>query len=104
MANLPDFINMQGNRDKKLTTAEMLDQIKRKDELDRVNRKFGKAQSEVVPLTPGKHAPSDDTLQKTTNLMDEAELLLLLPNGCKPEQADDSNLLQSITPDDVGTG
>ena len=40
---MPDFVNMQGNREKKLTAAEMLNQIKRKDELDRINRKFGKA-------------------------------------------------------------
>ena len=73
---------MQAARKQPLTAAEMLSQIK-KDELDRVNRKFGKQSSNVN---------GDDTmLQKTTNLLDEAEALLA---GGNPGE-DDSNLLQS---------
>jgi len=33
---------MQQERGKKLTSAELMDKIKNKEELDRVNRKFGK--------------------------------------------------------------
>lgn len=36
VANLPDFVNLKQNREKKQTAAELLDKIK-KDELKRVN-------------------------------------------------------------------
>ena len=57
MANLPDFVNMQNNRAQKLTSAEMLDQIRRKDELKRVNQKFGKPAG-AAPID----VPGDDTV------------------------------------------
>lgn len=40
MANLPDFVSMAANKDKKPSPQELLNQIK-KNELDRVNKKFG---------------------------------------------------------------
>jgi len=69
----------------------MLAQIKRKDELERVNRKFGKQPTED-PMTPSKLG-SETILQKTTNLMDEAEIALL---GGGELQEEDSNLLGPI--------
>ena len=45
---------MQQERGKKLTTAEMIDQIKNKAELDRVNRKLGKLNQDDSNRTPVK--------------------------------------------------
>ena len=53
----------------------MLDQIKRKDELARVNQKFGGKVNDATPQTPAK-VLDDTMLQKTTNLLDEAEKML----------------------------
>ena len=71
----------------------MLDQIRRKDELKRVNQKFGKPAGAAPAEVPG-----DDTvlLQKTTNLLDEAERALLgspEDDGISSPSKDDSNLL-----------
>ena len=79
MANLPDFVNLQADRGKKLSAAEMLDQIKRKDELSRVNKKFGPGsqQQDNEESTPTQKSSDSSVLQKTTNLLDEAELALI---------------------------
>ena len=55
----------------------------------RVNQKFGKG-----------NTPEDTVLQKTTNLLDEAELLLAA--GISPDDKDksESNLLSDVQPDD----
>ena len=47
---------MQKERGKKLTTAEMIDQIKNKAELDRVNRKLGKLNQDDSNRTLVKEA------------------------------------------------
>jgi hypothetical protein len=80
VANLPDFIK-DVSRGNKPSTSELLAQIKR-DELQRVNQKFGKANPTAPDLeehlTPSKAVrENEDTLQKTTNLLDEAELALI---------------------------
>ena len=54
----------------------MLDQIKRKDDLARVNQKFGGKVNDSTPQTPAKVLDDDTMLQKTTNLLDEAEKML----------------------------
>ena len=56
----------------------MLNQIK-KDELDRVNRKFGKQNSNTNT--------NDTVLQKTTNLLDDAEALLAAGNHDTPDKS-----------------
>ena len=52
MANLPDFVKIS-DKNKKPSAQEMLDQIKRREELSRVNQKFG-----ASPI------PSNDTPSK----------------------------------------
>ena len=42
VADLPDFLSGQSNQKPKQSAAEMLAEIKRKEELKRVNEKFGK--------------------------------------------------------------
>lgn len=59
----------------------MLAKIKREEELKRVNQKFGKqavSASDLSPTTPKKSLGSETILQKTTNLMDDAELLIMM--------------------------
>lgn len=75
-----------------MSAAEMLKKIKQ-DELARVNNKFGKANQPAASQAPG-----DDTvlLQKTTNLLDEAERALV-DVGTPSRTGDDSdNLLSSL--------
>ena len=66
----------------------MLAQIKRKDELDRVNKKFGSGKQ---PTPQAEAKVLDDTmLQKTTNLLDEAERALLSPSDRDVESPRDN--------------
>ncbi len=61
-------------------------------------------------MTPSKTTEDESVLQKTTNLLDEAELALLAGGGKNnnygsPRQTeDDSDLLQSLKPADVVVG
>ena len=77
-----------------MSAAEMLKKIKQ-DELARVNNKFGKANQ---PTTSPTQVPGDDTvlLQKTTNLLDEAERALVGADNTPSRTDDDSDLL--LTP------
>ena len=69
----------------------MLAEIKRKEELKRVNEKFGKQ---------GSNNRNETILQKTTNLMDEEELLLLIDRedraANKANKNRDSECLNSL--------
>ena len=96
---------MQQERVKKLTTAEMIDQIKNKAELDRVNRKLGKLNQDDSNRTPAKQTSnvSDTVLQKTTNLLEEAEALLA-PDSSVAPTGHDSDLLASMTPPGEASG
>lgn len=72
----------------------MLNKI-RKDELKRVNEKYaGSKPNETPSPTPKKTTGDETMLQKTTNLLDEAERALV----DSPGNADESNLLNSIAP------
>ncbi len=61
-------------------------------------------------MTPSKATDDESVLQKTTNLLDEAELALLaggknIKYGSPKQTEDDSDLLQSLKPGDVaGSG
>ena len=60
-------------------------------------------------MTPSKTIDEESVLQKTTNLLDEAELALLgggknINYGSPRQTEDDSDLLQSLRPGDVGSG
>ena len=78
VANLPDFVKIE-NREKKLSVDEMLNQIKRKEELSRINQKLAN-QNSASPSKLGKQ-PSVDVdamlMMKTSDFMDEAERQLL---------------------------
>ena len=84
---------MQNKQAPKQSVSEMLADIKRKDELKRVNAKFGSGKTfeEDQPQTPSKDA--DPFLDNTTNLMDEAERQIL--QGDVPPNRE-SNLLNSL--------
>ena len=78
----------------KLSVNEMLADIKRKDELKRVNAKIGSGKQfgEDAPFSPSKEPGSETLLQQTTNLMDEAERQILQDE----HPSRDSNLLNSF--------
>lgn len=78
-------MNNVSDKKPKATAAEMLAEIKNK-ELKRVNAKFS---------TPGNTDDISPGLQKTTQLMDEAERLLMQGDD---EAGRDSNLLNTGKP------
>ena len=95
VADLPDFLNGQSNQKPKQSAAEMLAEIKRKEELKRVNEKFGKQ-----GIDAPQNNRNETILQKTTNLMDEEELLLLIDRedraANKANKNRDSECLNSL--------
>ena len=86
----------------------MLEQQKRKDELNRVNQKFGQRQDQNSSPSKVERQQSYDVEEmlkmKTSDFMDEAERQILVNNVQKQE----SNLLSDLDSkkdaDDDGTG
>ena len=97
VANLPDFVKIE-SREKKPSAQELLDQIKRKEELSRVNQKFGANYSvEKTPSTVSKQESIDEDQllnMKTQDFFDEAERQILKrpsnPLNLKSEETDNS--------------
>ena len=80
VADLPDFIRFERKQDKP-SIEQMLEQQKRKDELNRVNQKFGSRQDQKSSPSKVERQKSydvDEMLKmKTSDFMDEAERQLL---------------------------
>ena len=102
VANLPDFVSMAANKDKKPSPQELLSQIK-KNELDRVNKKFGVKKPEeeshdkellamIEPPSAKQSTEDDSVLDRTTNLLDEAEKALLCEQSPTPHGRESSLL------------